>query len=360
MQLTKHVFLLLSLCATLVIISCNIEPFEGEVNGQTNSDKPASCEEAILNTASAAQAFAEVSSSSENYQNLCNVYKTALENQIELCGDEGGIIQIIVNSLSCGEQLSDCDIAKSEVTQAKEAFDNADNENYVTLCNSYKSALQEQINLCGTNNDELSSIINSLGDCENDNSTGSNTCNNLQMFDIFGLPITSCNYSIYESLTIDKIYMDVETYFTDVDSDGVNDHYSKIFYITDGIISLDNENKIVSINEQTYLLELEINYKGTQNSQKIIPGLFEFIPSNGSYFGGGYFGDQGCNDGFLLCDKRNIIFNGVVSISIEEDGIYNFCFDSVIDLFDSRISSEDLPCYKSNYTGEIIPIKVGN
>ncbi|GGD08264.1 hypothetical protein [Hyunsoonleella pacifica] len=103
MQLTKYAFLLLSLCLTFTFVSCNIEPFDGEIPEQTNTNLPSSCDEATLNTANAAQAFAEASSSSENYSDLCSAYKAALEHQIELCGDDDGVFQTLINSLNCGD-----------------------------------------------------------------------------------------------------------------------------------------------------------------------------------------------------------------------------------------------------------------
>ncbi|MBC3758766.1 hypothetical protein H7U19_10155 [Hyunsoonleella sp. SJ7] len=342
----------------LIFVSCNIEPFEGEVPEQTdNSGGPiaSNCSEATQNTAEVALTFQGVSISDSNYGEFCNAYKKALEDQIALCGDQDGTLQILLDALGdCEEQLSVCDVAEEKSANAKQAFENANDQNYSALCSSYKVALQEQISACGTDVN-LSAIIQSLGDCSVDNSSGNNDCDNLKMFDTFGLPIP-CDYSIYKDLNISKVYLGSETYLVDFNNDGENDHYSKLLYITDGIITLNNENRIVSITDQTYLLEFEIYYKGTSDNQKVIPGLFEIRPSNESYLAGGFFGDEGCDDGLFLCDERNIIFNGVLSISIVEDGIYNVCFDSVIDLFDSRIDDDDFPCFKSSYTGEILPI----
>lgn len=85
-----------------LMCSCNIEPFEGEIPSEDDVIlKPSSCEEAIMNTASASQAVVSINSSDPSYPDLCNAYKTALEFQLELCGDEGGALKIIIESLNC-------------------------------------------------------------------------------------------------------------------------------------------------------------------------------------------------------------------------------------------------------------------
>lgn len=100
MSVSRYLFLFfISLC---ILNSCNVEPFEGETQEQIDNNKPTSCEEAVLKTAEASQAFVNTSSTSSNYAELCNTYKTALEDQIESCGDEGGVIQTIIDSLTCG------------------------------------------------------------------------------------------------------------------------------------------------------------------------------------------------------------------------------------------------------------------
>ncbi|GEM_PF-6520752 len=87
---------------TFLLNSCNIEPFEGEIPAPANdSGKPSSCEEAILNTAEASEDYVFANSSDSNYAELCNAYKTALEYQLELCGDEEGTLQTIIDSIDC-------------------------------------------------------------------------------------------------------------------------------------------------------------------------------------------------------------------------------------------------------------------
>ncbi|WP_290696246.1 lipocalin family protein [Lacinutrix sp.] len=58
-----------------------------------------------------------------------------------------------------------CIEATSFASSAETAFNNdITNEN---LCNAYKSALQNQINSCGDNNGSIQALINGLGDCSN-------------------------------------------------------------------------------------------------------------------------------------------------------------------------------------------------
>ncbi|MFN8273668.1 MAG: hypothetical protein U0X58_02190 [Flavobacteriaceae bacterium] len=54
-------------------------------------------------------------------------------------------------------------VSKSDV--ASEAYDNATSSNYVSLCNAYKNALQNEINACGDPDGDLQNIIDNLGDC---------------------------------------------------------------------------------------------------------------------------------------------------------------------------------------------------
>lgn len=75
---------------------CEDEPLEGEFI----TDTEAACALAAQNTAEAALAFLGVSN--EDFSEVCNAYKTALEAQIAACGDEDGSLQGLI------DELGDC------------------------------------------------------------------------------------------------------------------------------------------------------------------------------------------------------------------------------------------------------------
>ena len=100
MNYIKSIAQILSILLLSIATSCNIEPFEGEVPEESNNPSPASsCEEAIQNTAEAGTEFTSISSSDANYSKLCNAYKKTLEDQVAVCGDEGGVLQTIIDSI---------------------------------------------------------------------------------------------------------------------------------------------------------------------------------------------------------------------------------------------------------------------
>lgn len=88
-----YVFLL-----NIVVVSCNIEPYEGDI-----PDGPVvlTCPEAIQNSADAALAFSNATS--ENYAQACADYKAALIAQLNFCGDDTGTLQLVIDGLGdCG------------------------------------------------------------------------------------------------------------------------------------------------------------------------------------------------------------------------------------------------------------------
>ena len=73
--------------------------------------QPLDCQEATENTQMSEIAFNEATD--ENYTELCEAYKTALENQILACGDTDGNLQMIIDN------LGDC-ILDSEMLLVRE------------------------------------------------------------------------------------------------------------------------------------------------------------------------------------------------------------------------------------------------
>ncbi len=92
----KHIFLCLSMC--LVFITCFTDPFLN-FNGEQ-----VTCESANDGTDDAADDF-ENMVNAENYTALCLAYKSALANQIALCGDESEDLSVIL------ERLGDCQLS---------------------------------------------------------------------------------------------------------------------------------------------------------------------------------------------------------------------------------------------------------
>ncbi|MEM5566204.1 hypothetical protein WNY78_13875 [Psychroserpens sp. AS72] len=156
----KKLFALLLFSAVLMFQSCEDEPLEGDfgTGGLT-------CEVAVANTTQAALNFLSVNV--DNYTQLCTAYRNALQAQILACGDADGSLQAAVNALGdCSDSVgSDCDNAQDAVDNAEFAFDNATADNYTSLCNAYKVALENEIVQCGDEDGSIQAEIDALGDC---------------------------------------------------------------------------------------------------------------------------------------------------------------------------------------------------
>ncbi len=89
----------LFLTAILALYSCNIEDFD---SGLDDANIALTCPEAAENLQKASIDFASASSDDDNFSDVCNAYKKALENQISACGDPDGSFQTLIDGLSCG------------------------------------------------------------------------------------------------------------------------------------------------------------------------------------------------------------------------------------------------------------------
>ncbi len=166
----KKLSALLSFLILFTAFNCDDEPLDGDFVIDDGIDTTISCEEAIQNTGTATTIFASVTPDDVNYTQLCLVYQNALQDQIDACGDDDGTLQAILNALgNCG--LSQCEIAIIETDNAEIAYNN-DTTN-VELCNAYKSALQDQITACGDVDGSLQGIIDVLGDCTSNSTSAS-------------------------------------------------------------------------------------------------------------------------------------------------------------------------------------------
>ena len=65
----------------------------------SDSDSAPSCEDAVSATLASAQAFENATD--ENFPELCEAYKEALQDQITACGDVTGDLQAIIDGLDC-------------------------------------------------------------------------------------------------------------------------------------------------------------------------------------------------------------------------------------------------------------------
>jgi hypothetical protein len=79
------------------------------------------------------------------------------------------------SSSSDDEEL--CDDAIAATVAAQQAYNNATSANHSELCNAYKTALENQIVACGDSSGDLQNIITDLGDCTLPPTTGTLSMN---------------------------------------------------------------------------------------------------------------------------------------------------------------------------------------
>ncbi|WP_452220687.1 hypothetical protein [Lacinutrix salivirga] len=85
---------------------------------------------------------------------------------------------ILLITLSCNDEPLEGDFVTENPTNCAETtqalataaldFINVSDENYTTLCNAYKVALQNQIAACGDEDNSLQTILDSLGNCNDE------------------------------------------------------------------------------------------------------------------------------------------------------------------------------------------------
>jgi len=141
------------------IYSCNNEPLDSDL--QENSEQSSGC----VSVTSALQiASANFSASTnDNYTQVCNEYKIALQNKIDSCGDSSGNLESTITSLGDCSTNNTCTVTSNSASFAESDY-NSDNTD-TDLCNAFKSALQNKITACGDASGEIQSEIDGLGDC---------------------------------------------------------------------------------------------------------------------------------------------------------------------------------------------------
>ena len=103
------------------------------------------------------------------FATTCAVYKEALENQRQYCGDISGNLQIIINNL--GDCKLSCAQAVSNRNFAQVQFEAATIGTHISLCTNYIIFLEEQKEFCGDADGTVQATIDGL-DCNDDDGDG--------------------------------------------------------------------------------------------------------------------------------------------------------------------------------------------
>lgn len=251
------------------------------------------------------------------------------------CGDDEEI-----NS----EDNSACITATENATTASNNLDFATSNNYTSLCNNYKAALEEQISECGDDDGNIQNIINDLGDCSTSNESGNGKsvgCAGMQMTGFFG-NVTDCSYDVHQNRTIANVYIE-ERYLDD-------NHFLTSLYVTDGTVTLNANNEFVSISDRSYVIEFQLYAFESDGFQAGIYNFFDINTYLSTSYLSGTASFDNCNDNDRFhCQDEYIFLNGVVEISENSDH-YELCFDTLIDLEEN--------CFNGTYSGEFIPIVI--
>ena len=104
-----------------------------------------------------------------DFEAACSNYVAALNNQRNYCGDIDGVIQARIDEIeSC--QMS-CEQAADNVAEANSQYVTATIGNFDEKCAQYLLYLQEQIEICGDEDGSIQAIIDDL-DCGDDDNDG--------------------------------------------------------------------------------------------------------------------------------------------------------------------------------------------
>jgi hypothetical protein len=139
--------------------------FEIPVDSTSNPVTDLTCEEATSERMTAEEAFTQANADDGNFSDLCNAYKSALQAEIDICGDDADL-QILIDGLPCNTEIN-CEDAGAAASVAENAYNQANPDNvqqFQIVCQSYKEALQIKIGACGDENGDIQAIIDGL-DC---------------------------------------------------------------------------------------------------------------------------------------------------------------------------------------------------
>lgn len=101
--------------------------------------------------------------SASTYINACELYREALENQKEYCGDVSGEIQQAINGLN--ECVFPCNLASQNRNTAQATYDASTLGTHIAACQNYQFYLEEQITYCGDATGAIQAVIDTLN-CE--------------------------------------------------------------------------------------------------------------------------------------------------------------------------------------------------
>lgn len=156
----KKVLVLFCIFLLCSAFQCDDEALEGDFI----TAEAAVCEAAIIDTVEAALEFLEADN--DTFTDICAAYKTALQAQIEACGDEDGSLQNIIEQLGdCSVDIdAECQEAILLKNEAEDIFNNSTDTDYTENCNALKEAIQGIIDICGSTQ-ELVDQLEGLGNC---------------------------------------------------------------------------------------------------------------------------------------------------------------------------------------------------
>ncbi len=130
------------------------------------------CQDAQAATAIALQAYTTVDiMDSAAYETACQTYKSALVNEMNYCADEDGSIQEIINQLDAVNCQLTCEQAMANTETVFNDFDTATLGNYIAACNRYVFYLNEQITFCGDDDGAIQALIDEQN-CEDTDADG--------------------------------------------------------------------------------------------------------------------------------------------------------------------------------------------
>ncbi|WP_179021716.1 DUF6252 family protein [Winogradskyella forsetii] len=104
-----------------------------------------------------------------DYEAACSNYIAALNTQRSYCGDVDGVIQTTIDNLNAC--AFPCEYATDNAIEAESQLTNATIGNYNEKCAQYLLYLQEQIQICGDEDGSIQMEIDAL-DCADDDNDG--------------------------------------------------------------------------------------------------------------------------------------------------------------------------------------------
>ncbi|MBT8260178.1 MAG: hypothetical protein KJN82_02605, partial [Bacteroidia bacterium] len=165
--------ILLSSIIILSAFTCENEPLEGDFEtGDNISCEQASLNtvEAATNFALVSESDPNYTQLCLAYKNTLQAQITACGDED---GSLQTLVDSLGNCEGVNQQ-DDCDAATTDANNAEAAFNNANNDNYTQLCNAYKTALENKIFACGDDG-TIQTIIDGLDDCTQSSSQGTIT-----------------------------------------------------------------------------------------------------------------------------------------------------------------------------------------